>query len=85
MYEIKTDDVCEDFSKDKEMFDFSNYSAKLKYHDASNELFVGKTKDETDDVVIQKYVSLKSNMYSFLIDDCSEHKKANGGNKNVVG
>ena len=28
MYEIKTEDVYEDFSKDKEMFDFSNYSTK---------------------------------------------------------
>ena len=28
MYEIKTRDVYEDFSKHKEMFDFSNYSAK---------------------------------------------------------
>ena len=26
-YEIKTKDVYEDFSKDKEMFDFSNYLA----------------------------------------------------------
>ena len=25
MYEIKTEDVYEDFSSDKEMFDFSNY------------------------------------------------------------
>ena len=28
MYEIKTEDVYEDFSKDKEMFDFSIYSTK---------------------------------------------------------
>ena len=28
MHEIKTEDVYEDFSNDKEMFDFSNYSAK---------------------------------------------------------
>ena len=27
MYEIKTEDVYEDFSDDKEMFEFSNYSA----------------------------------------------------------
>ena len=27
MYEIKTKDVYEDFSKNKEMFDFSNYLA----------------------------------------------------------
>ena len=31
MYEIKTEDVYEDFSKDKEMLDFNNYSPKLKY------------------------------------------------------
>ena len=29
-YEIKTEDVYEDFSSDKEMLDFSNYSAKSK-------------------------------------------------------
>ena len=31
MYEIKSEDVYEDFSNDKEMFDFKNYSAKSKY------------------------------------------------------
>ena len=25
MYKINTDDICEDFRNDKEMFDFSNY------------------------------------------------------------
>ena len=30
MYEIKTEDVYEDFSNDKETFDFSNYSTKSK-------------------------------------------------------
>ena len=29
MYEIKTEDVYKDFSNDKEMFDFSNYSIQL--------------------------------------------------------
>ena len=33
MYEIKTEDVYEDFSSNKKMFDFSNYSTKSKYHD----------------------------------------------------
>ena len=33
MYEIKTENVYEDFSKDNEMFDFSIYSAKSKYDD----------------------------------------------------
>ena len=33
MYEVKMEDVYEDFSKDKEMFDFRNYSAESKYYD----------------------------------------------------
>ena len=36
MYEIKTEDVYEDFSNHKEMFDFSNYSTKSKYYHNSN-------------------------------------------------
>ena len=31
MYEIKTEDLYEDFSNDKEMFDVSNYSKVQKY------------------------------------------------------
>ena len=31
MHEIKTEDVYEDFSNDKEMFHISNYSTKPKY------------------------------------------------------
>ena len=34
MYEIKTEDVYDDFSNDKEIFDFSNYSTKSKYYDS---------------------------------------------------
>ena len=44
MCEIKTEDVFEDFSKDKEIFDFNNYSAKSKYYDDSNKLVVDKMK-----------------------------------------
>ena len=47
MYEIKTEDVYEDFSSDEEIFDFSNYLTKSKYHDDSNKLFIGKMKSET--------------------------------------
>ena len=45
MYEIKTEDVFGDFSNDKKIFDFSNYSTKSKYYDNSNKLVVGKMKD----------------------------------------
>ena len=45
-HKIKTVDVYEDFSKDKEMFDFSNYSTKSKYYDDSNKLVFSKIKDK---------------------------------------
>ena len=63
MYEIKTEDVYEDFGSDKEMFDFSNYSTKSKYYDNSNKLVIGKMKDETGGVAIEEFGGLKPKMF----------------------
>ena len=84
MYEIRTENVYEDFSGNKETFDFSNYSTKSKYYDDSKKLFIGKMKDETGGVAIAEFVGLKKRVYLFLVDDNSEHKKANGVNRIVV-
>ena len=84
MYEIKTEDAYEDFSNDKEMFDFSNYSIKSKYYDNSNKLVVGKMEDETAGAVIEEFVGLKPKKYLYLVDDNSEHEKAKGVNRNVI-
>ena len=35
-------------------------------------------KDETGSVAVEEFVKLKPNMYSFLVDDDSEHKKVKG-------
>ena len=43
MCETKTEEVYKDFSNDKEMFDFSKYSAELKYYD-SKKIVVGQMK-----------------------------------------
>ena len=59
IYEIKTKDVYEDFSKDKEILDFSNYLAKSNYYNDSNKLVLVKKKDETAGVAIEKFVGLK--------------------------
>ena len=79
MYEIKT----EDFSHDKQIFDFSNYSAKSKFYDNSNELVITKMKDETGCVSIKEFVRLKPRMYPYLVDN-SQHKKAKDVNNNFV-
>ena len=65
-----------DFSSNKEMFYFSNYSTKSKYYDNSNKLVVGETKDGTARVAIEEFFGLKPKMSSYLVDDNSEHKKA---------
>ena len=83
MYDIKTEDVYEDFNNDKEMFDFSNYSTKSKCYNDLNKLVIGKIKDETAGVGIKEFVGLNHKMYSFSVDN-SEDKKAKRVNRNAV-
>ena len=81
MDEIKTDVYLnEDFSTNKEMFDFNNYSTKSKYHDDSNKLVIGKMNDETAGVAIEEFVELKRKMYLYMVYDNCEHKKSKGVN-----
>ena len=84
MYEIKMEDLYEDFSKDKEVFDLSNCSSESKYYDDLNKLVVGKMKYETNGVPINEFVRFKPKIYSFLADDSSEHENAKDMNKNIV-
>ena len=42
------------------MFEFSNYSVKLKCYHNSNKLVVGKMKDEIAGVAIEEFIGLKS-------------------------
>ena len=73
MYEIQTEHVYEDFSNDKEMFDFSNHLTKSKYFDDSNKLVIGKMKDKTGGVANKEFFGMKPKTFSFLVDN-SEHK-----------
>ena len=84
MYEVKTENVYDDFSKNKEMFEFSNYSAKSKYCDESKALVVRKMKDEMDGVAIEEFVRLKPKICTTLVSDSSEFKKPKAVNKNFV-
>ena len=67
MYEIKTEDTYEDFNKEKEMFDFRNYSAKSKYYNYSKKYVVGKMNDEKACDTIEKFVGLKLKMFWQMI------------------
>ena len=45
-YEIKTEDVYEDFYEDQNLFDFSDYPLNSKLFDPGNKNVIGKMKDE---------------------------------------
>ena len=57
-YEIESKDIYEDFWKDKELFDNSDYSKESKYYDDSNKKIIGKFKDEAAGVPITEFVGL---------------------------
>ena len=83
-YEIKTDDVYEDFYKDKNMFDFSDYPQDSKFFDLVDKKVIGKMKDGFKGKIISEFVGLKPKMYSLIDVDDKQNKKAKGVNKNVV-
>ena len=77
-YEIKSEDVYEEFFKHKQ--DFSNFSKDFKFYDNQNEMVVGKMKDEFKRIPIIKFFRLKSNMNCILSDDDKESNAAKGVN-----
>ena len=63
-YEIKSEDVYEEFFKHKHLFDFSNYPEDSKFFDPTNKKVIGKIKDESEGKIIGEFLGLKSKMYS---------------------
>ena len=47
-YEIKSEDVYEEFFKHKRLFDLSNYPKDSKFFDPVNEKVIGKMKDVSE-------------------------------------
>ena len=79
-YEIKSEDVYEEFFKHKHLFDFSNYPKDSKFFDQANKKVIGKMKDESEGKIIGEFVGLKSNMYSIKNIDGKESNTAKGVN-----
>ena len=64
VYEIKTEDVYEDFYKDKNLFDFSNYPLHSKFFDPVNKKVLGKMENEFKGKISSEFIELKSKMCS---------------------
>ena len=63
-YEIKSENVYEEFFKWEDLFDFSNYSKDSIFYDDTNKKVIGKMKDEYGGVIIDQFIGLKSKIYS---------------------
>ena len=79
-YEIKSENIYEEFFKWKDLFDFSNYSKDSTFYDDTNKKVIGKMKDEYGGVIIDQFIGLKSKMYSIKKVDDSESSTAKGVN-----
>ena len=82
LYEIQTENVYENFYKDKDLFDFINYWKVSNYYDKTNSLLVGKMEGETYGMPVKSFVDLKAKIYTYAEDD-HEYKKAKGIDENV--
>ena len=81
MFEIKIEDIYEDFSKNKKLVILVIIQLS---QDDLNKLVFDKIKVKTIGVAITEFVGVKPKMDSFLVGDSSEHNFLKGVNKNVV-
>ena len=75
-YQIKSEDVYDEFFKHKNLFDFNN----SKFLDPTNKKVIGKMKDEKEGKINDEFVGLKSKMYSMKNIDGKESNTAKGVN-----
>ena len=55
-YEIKSEDIYEEFFKWKDLFDFSNFPKDSKFFDENNKNVIGKMKGECGRVTAVEFV-----------------------------
>jgi hypothetical protein len=87
MYEIKTDDVYEDFKRigeEEDCWDNSDYPKDNPYYSDHNKKVIGKFKDEAAGVPIVEFVGLRSKMYSYVKENGKGGMTAKGVKKYVI-
>ena len=77
-YEIKSENVYEEFFKHKHLFEFSNYPKESKFFDETNKKVIGKMKDKFGEKIVVEFVGLKSKTYSLKKIDGKECNTAKG-------
>ena len=83
VYEIKTENLYEDFYLDKDLFDLSDFPMHSKFFNLINKKVIGKMKDEFKGHIISEFAGLKPKMYSLISVDNEEVTRAKGVNKKL--
>ena len=74
---IKKDNICKDIAEDLETrFDTSHFELNRQLSQVKDKKVTELMKDELGRKIMIKPVGLKAKTYSYLIDGCSENKKA---------
>ena len=63
-YEIKTEDMYQDFWNDKDRFDNSHYPESSPYFNKTNKKVIGKFKDEAAEIPITEFIGLRQ-LYNY--------------------
>ena len=79
-YELKSEDVYEEFFKHMHLFDFNKYPKDSKFFDPTNKKVIDKMKDVSEGKIIDEFVGLKSKMHSMKNIDGKESNAAKGVN-----
>ena len=82
--QIESDHVYEGFYENKNLFGSSDYREDSKIFDSINKKVIGKIKDEVKEKIISEFVGLKSKMYSLVIVNNKEIKKAKNAIKKFL-
>ena len=79
---IKTPDFYEDIAYNVEKwFHTSNYEVDKPYPRGMNKNVIGLMKDELGRKIMKEFFALRAKIYSYLMNDYSEHKKSKGTKK----
>ena len=82
---IKTKDFYEDITNDvEERFDTSNYDVSRPLLTGKNKNVIGLMKDELGGKIMTEFAALRPKIYSYLMDDSKNDKKAKGTKKCLI-
>jgi hypothetical protein len=83
-YAIETENIYKDMLEDKHMYDLSEFPEDHMCYNTENKKKLGVMKDETKANRILEFVGLKAKMYSILLENGEEIKRAKGVGRQAI-